>query len=108
MTKEGAEELERQDERLKNAIYAHALLLAQKDGLGFVDAVHIRKASKRVTHKQSSLIKWVLTISMLVLVGLAFFQMAIIYSSSHFSLWLLPIFSIVWVIIVAFIFKDFL
>lgn len=106
ITEEGAKELERQDKRFRKVIFAHATLLAQKDELGIVDMVHIKKASKRVTYEQNSAIKWVLVISMLVLVGLAFLQMAIIYASSQFYLWLLPLFSIVWTIVVAYVFRD--
>lgn len=108
ITEEGAMELKRQDKQYHMLILAHATLLAQKDGLGIIDAVHIRKASKRVTFEQSTTIKWVLAISSLVLVGLALLQMEIIYTSSQLYLWLLPIFSIAWVIIISYIFKDFL
>jgi len=107
ITKEGATELERQDKRFQRAILAHATLLAQKDGVGLIEAVHIKEASKKVTFEQSSALKWVLAMSS-VLLGLAFFQMAIIYASSQLYLWLLPIFSIVWVVVVAYIFRDFL
>jgi hypothetical protein len=108
ITKKGAEELEKQNKQIREVILAYAKILAYKDGRGAIDEVHIRKASKRVTFEQSDAIKWVLTISMLVLFGFAVFQMAIIYSSSQSYLWLLPIFSIAWVIIVTYIFKDFL
>jgi hypothetical protein len=107
ITKEGATELEKQDKQFQRVILAHATLLAQKDGLGLIEAVHVKKASKKVTHEPSNAIKWVLAMSS-VLLGLAFFQMAIIYASSQLYLWLLPIFSIVWVIAVAYIFRDFL
>jgi len=108
ITEEGAKELEKQNKQIRDAILAYAKLLALKDGRGAIDEVHIRKASKAVLFEQSSRIKWVLAISMLILVGLAFFQMAIIYNSSQTYLWLLPIFSIVWVGIVTYVFKDFL
>jgi hypothetical protein len=106
ITEEGAKELKRQDKRFHDAILAHATLLAQKDETGFVDAVHVKKASRRVSIEQSSTIKWVLAISMLVLVGLAIFQIGM--TSSQLYLWLLPVFSIAWTIIVAYIFRDFL
>ena len=108
ITEEGAKEFEKQNEQIRDAILAYARLLAYKDGRGAIDEVHIRKASKRVTFEQSNATKWVLAVSMLVLFGLATFQMAIIYASSQLYLWLLPIFSIAWVIIVTYIFRDFL
>jgi len=110
ITDEGFEELKRQDELFHNAILAYATLLAQKDGLGLIEAHHIKKAARKIktTYDGSSIIKWVLMISNLVLAGLAFFQMSIIHSSPLLSLWLLPIYSIVWVIVVTYIFREFL
>lgn len=108
MTKEGAIELEKTDKRFHDATFAYANLLAQKDGRGAIDEVHIKKAFKRVTHEQDSTIKFVLAISSLVLVGFAFFQMSIIYASSQIYLWLLPIYSILWVIVLAYLFRGFL
>jgi len=108
ITEEGAKELEKQNKQIHDAILAYAKLLAYKDGRGAIDEVHIKKASKRVTYEQNSTIKWVLAMSIAGLLGLAFFQIAVIYSSSQLYLWLLPIFSIAWVIIVTYIFRDFL
>ncbi len=110
MTEEGAKELEKQTEQVKNAIYAFAKLLTVKDGRGIVDEVHIRAASRAILFEQiskiKSTVKWVIY-SMTIFLGLASFQMSIIYSSLT-SLWILPIFSIVWVGIVSYVFKHFL
>jgi hypothetical protein len=108
MTEEGARELEKTDKQFHDAILANATLLAQKDGRVTIDEVHIKKASRRITSEQNGAIKWVLAISSLVLIGFAFFQMSIICNSSQLYLWLLPIYSILWVIVVAYILRDFL
>jgi hypothetical protein len=107
ITKEGAVELERQREQFHEAILSTAKLLAIKDGRGAIDEVHIRKAAKRVTPYQNNTMKWILAISSAVLLGLALFQISTIYASSQFYLWLLPIFSIAWVTIIAYVLKDF-
>ena len=91
----------------QNAIFANALLLSQKDGLGAINEAHIREATRMVTNEQNNVIKWVLTISSLVLVGFSFLQMSFVYSSFSY-LWLLPFIAIIWVVVVAYIFKDFL
>jgi hypothetical protein len=110
ITDEGFEELKRQNELFHKAILAYATLLAQRDGLELIEAHHIKKAARRIktTYEESSVIKWVLTMSNLVLAGLALFQMSVIYSSPLLSLWLLPIYSIVWVMVITFIFREFL
>ena len=108
MTEEGAKRFTKKRKDFQNAIFAYATLLAQKDGMDLINEVHIEKASRRVNYVQNTAIKWVLTISMVVLVGLAFFQMAVIYASFQLSLRLLPIFSIVWTIVVAYVLRDFL
>ena len=117
ITTEGAEELRRQNELFHDAIFSTANLLAIKEGRVAIDEVHIKKASKRVSVVQSSRIKWVLAMSMLLLVGLAIFQMSLIPAISQLDrptpidplhLWILPIFSIAWVAIVTYVLRDFL
>ena len=108
MTEEAAKELEKQDVRFHNAVVAYARILAHKDGALYIDESHVKKAIKRIIISEQSDIKWFLTISMLILFGLAMFQITNILHSSELHLWLLPIFTIIWVPIIAYIFRDFL
>lgn len=111
ITKEGAEELEKQDNRFHNVILAYATLLANKDGTILVNEVHIKNASKRVfifEHIDVSKIKWFIAITLAVLLSLAIFQISAVIYSPQLHLWLLPICTIVWVAVLSYIFRDFL
>jgi hypothetical protein len=108
ITEAGAREFMRQNVELHDAIIANAKILAIKDGRAAIDEVHIKKAVKQVIFKRNSAVKWIIDISMLVLVGFAFYQIAIIRSSWQWNLLLLPIFSIGWIMIVTYILRDLL
>ena len=103
LTTDGLKELEKQDLINHGAVLATAILFAAKEGRKDVDDVYIKKAARSVSRiSQNSGAKLILAVTTIVLLGLAFFQMGLVGTSSSFSsqvsLWVLPVFSIVWTI----------
>jgi hypothetical protein len=106
---EGAQEIKKQGQKIVDAVAAHALLLAQEDGLGLIEASHVINATKRVINKTTSNYeKLVLALTSIILVGLVFFQFSIVYSSPTISLWMLPVGCLIWVCAVFSVFRRYL
>jgi len=110
-------EIKDKQETLKNAIFAEAIHLAYKDGHDHIDKTYIRKASKRIKMLGSNdTMVWVLRIFLFLILplmigiqiksGLLASEVLASPIGSQISLWLLPIFSIVFIIIFSWVFKD--
>ena len=104
---EGGDELKEQGQRLIDAIEAEALLLSHKDGAPLIEASHVKKAVKKVMLKDSRIaMRVIIALSLSMLLPIAFYQMGTIYPSNAVNLWILPLFSLAWVVIVVILLKD--
>jgi len=97
-------------EETQNLLIVEAARLAYKNNREFVDGEYVRKVSRRLAIQQNSTITWVLRLMLALPSALAIMQLGTLISLSIWQppLWILPIFVFVWVLVITFIFKDFI
>lgn len=111
ITEEGARELEKQEKILKNAIQANAVVIASKENRLIIDEEHIKKAAALVKNSQSGHIKWFVIVSTGLLFSFATLQVGTLSTiplGNTLALWILPTVVFVWILILSYVFKDFL
>ena len=109
LTVEGLQELNEQEEKLRNTILATAQLLALKEQRRDIDKIHIQIATKKVKILDSSLGRSALYLIDLLLIPIAFIQIASMSSLNVLNkveFWLLPICCILWASFFAYKLKD--
>jgi hypothetical protein len=97
-------------EETQKSLILEAARLAYKNNHEFVDGEYVRKVSRRLAIQQNSAITWVLRLMLALPSALAIMQLGTLISLSIWQppLWILPIFVFVWVLVITFIFKDFI
>jgi len=111
ISKDGWIEIDNKIEEFKQGLIIEAASIAHKEGHKSVDRTYIQKAFGRLSFPRSTSITWALRIVLGLLISLGLFQLGSLASLSLLYqplLWVLPIFTIISVLLISFIFKDFL
>ncbi|HDQ05717.1 MAG TPA: hypothetical protein ENN36_03210 [Candidatus Bathyarchaeota archaeon] len=116
VTSNGRDELKEMSEIYTNRILAKAWDLALKDGRPYIDKTYIEKASRQI-HPSSNAIAWTLRILLLIvfpiiitlqITSLLLPEVLAFPIGLQISLWLLPIFSICFIMLLSRVFWGFI
>jgi len=111
ISKDGWAEIDSILEDIKRGLIIEAAHLAHKEGHEIVDRMYIKKVSQHLSLPKASTTTWFLRIILTLSISLVILQIGSLASLSLLYqplLWILPIFVIFFVIVMTFIFKDYL
>jgi len=111
ISEDGWIEIDNRLKEFKQGLIIEAARIAHKEGHKSVDRTYVQKAFGRLNFPRSSSITWILRIVLGLLISLGLFQLGNLANLSLLNqplLWVLPVFVIIFVLLISFIFKDFL